>query len=147
MSVMSPRNTRIIVIGLAAVLVLTAVYLLFVSGRSTGAEVTLEDGLKYTDITVGTGASPRLGGSVSVNCVGTLADGKEFNNTNGRPVSFNFNDGELIRGWIEGMKTMKVGGKRRLTIPPELAYGAGGKPPTIPPNETLTFEISLVDVK
>jgi hypothetical protein len=146
-SVMSPRTTQIVVLGLAAVLVLAAVYLLFANGRSSGAEVTLDGGLKYTDISVGTGASPRLGGQISVNYVGTLENGTEFDRSHGQPVPMTFDTQHLIPGWVKGMENMKVGGKRRLTVPPELAYGAAGRPPVIPPNSTLIFDIDLVDVR
>ena len=111
------------------------------------AEVTTPSGLKITDFKVGDGASPKMGQTVSVHYVGKLENGKEFNNSYnlGRPVDFKL--GEVIAGWNEGLSTMKVGGKRKLFIPSNLAYGPQGKPPMIPPNSNLIFEIELLGIK
>ena len=88
-----------------------------------------------------------MGQTVSVHYVGKLENGKEFNNSYnlGRPVDFKL--GEVIAGWNEGLSTMKVGGKRKLFIPSNLAYGPQGKPPMIPPNSNLIFEIELLGIK
>lgn len=112
-----------------------------------GAEITTASGLKYFDLKVGDGASPRKGQTVTVHYVGTLENGREFENSysTGKPAQFVL--GQLIEGWNEGLSTMKVGGKRRLVIPPYLGYGPAGSPPKIPPNSTLTFEIELLGVK
>ena len=81
--------------------------------------------------------------------MGTLLDGKEFDSSRkrGQPFVFTLGQGQVIRGWDQGVVGMKVGGKRKLVIPPALAYGDRGMPPTIPPNSTLTFEVELMDVK
>jgi FKBP-type peptidyl-prolyl cis-trans isomerase len=105
--------------------------------------------LESTDEVVGTGAEAKEGSSITVKYTGTLADGTVFDSTEkqgGQPATFTLAKGQLIDGWVQGIPGMKVGGKRKLVIPPELAYGSqsqGG----IPPNSTLTFEIELVDVK
>jgi FKBP-type peptidyl-prolyl cis-trans isomerase len=108
-----------------------------------------EGPMQQTDLVVGTGAEAKTGSTVSVQYVGTLADGKEFDSSRKRnqPFSFTLGQGQVIRGWDQGVVGMKVGGKRKLVIPPSLAYGARGMPPVIPPNSTLTFEVELVDVK
>jgi peptidylprolyl isomerase len=114
-----------------------------------GNEITTASGLKYTDLKVGgDGATPKLGQTVQCHYIGWLENGKEFNNSykGGAPAEFQLGPG-LIPGWNETLQTMKVGGKRRIIVPPSLAYGAQGRPPTIPANATLTFEIELLKVK
>lgn len=115
---------------------------------SAGQEITTPSGLKYTDLKVGDGRSPRLGQTVRVNYTGWLENGKEFDSSlkHGGPAEFALGPG-LIPGWNEALQTMKVGGKRRIVTPPSLAYGTRGSPPNIPPNATLTFEIELLGVK
>jgi FKBP-type peptidyl-prolyl cis-trans isomerase len=104
-------------------------------------------GYQYQDVVVGKGKSPKKGQTVTVNYTGWLADGKQFDSTNIHgPFSFRLDEKEVIEGWDLGIASMKVGGKRILVIPPNLAYGAGGNPPTIPPNATLTFEVELLSV-
>jgi peptidylprolyl isomerase len=97
----------------------------------------------------GTGATPQRGQTVTVHYVGTFENGKEFENSRerGAPADFRIGVGEVIKGWDEALMTMKVGGKRKLIIPPSLAYGRMGKPPNIPGNATLTFEVELLSVK
>ncbi len=109
---------------------------------------TTASGLKYQDLKVGDGASPQMGQTVSVHYLGRLKDenGKEFNNfTTGRPTELKL--GGVIPGWYEGLPTRKVGGKRSLWIPSRLAYGPAGRPPSIPPNSDLYFEIELLGIK
>jgi peptidylprolyl isomerase len=107
----------------------------------------LPDGLKYVDNVVGTGPSPSATQMVTVNYTGTLASsGKVFDTTTGKqPISFAMNG--VIKGFSEGLSTMKVGGKRTVFIPAALGYGATGYPPVIPPNSDLIFEIELLAVK
>lgn len=114
----------------------------------SGQEITMPDGLKYIDITPGTGASPTNGQNVSVNYTGYLLDGTVFDSSYKRnqPFSFPIGTGQVIKGWDEGVLTMKVGGKRRLIIPPALGYGAQGAGSSIPPNSTLVFDIELLKV-
>ncbi len=109
---------------------------------------TTPSGLKITELTIGTGAEAKAGKTVSVNYKGTLESGKEFDSSYGRgPFNFPLGAGRVIKGWDEGVEGMKVGGKRELTIPPNLGYGergAGGG--VIPPNATLIFEVELLKV-
>jgi FKBP-type peptidyl-prolyl cis-trans isomerase len=117
-------------------------------GGSAGAEVTTGSGLKYTDLVVGTGPSPRPGQTAVVHYTGTLTDGTPFDSSRdkGQPYSFALGRGVVIKGWDEGVATMKVGGRRRLVVPPALGYGARPKG-SIPPNSTLVFDVELLDVK
>jgi FKBP-type peptidyl-prolyl cis-trans isomerase len=104
--------------------------------------------LKVEDLVQGTGEEAVTGKKVSVHYTGTLTDGSKFDSSldRGRPFDFPLGGGRVIKGWDQGVAGMKVGGKRRLTIPPELAYGERGFPPVIPPNSTLVFEIELLGV-
>jgi peptidylprolyl isomerase len=111
--------------------------------------VTTDSGLKYYDIQVGEGPSPEAGQEITVQYTGWLTDGTKFDSSidRGQPATFVIGMGQVIPGWDEGVASMKVGGKRQLVIPAELAYGADGAGGVIPPNATLIFEIELVDVK
>jgi FKBP-type peptidyl-prolyl cis-trans isomerase len=104
--------------------------------------------LGSVDVTVGKGQAAKSGDKVSVNYVGKLPDGKEFDASakHGKPFEFQLGQGGVIKGWDQGVVGMKVGGKRRLTIPPSLAYGDRGVPGVIPPGSTLTFDIELLGV-
>jgi FKBP-type peptidyl-prolyl cis-trans isomerase FkpA len=110
--------------------------------------VTTDSGLQYQDIVVGTGAEAQPGSKVTVHYTGWLTDGTKFDSSvdRNKPYEFPLGAGRVIRGWDEGVSGMKVGGQRRLTIPPELAYGKDGMPPVIPGNATLIFDVELLDV-
>jgi hypothetical protein len=105
-------------------------------------------GLKSVDVTVGTGAEVHTGDLVSVHYTGALADGTVFDSsrTRGKPLQFRIGASQVIKGFERGVVGMKVGGVRKLTIPPELGYGNKGVPPVIPPKATLSFEIELVSI-
>jgi FKBP-type peptidyl-prolyl cis-trans isomerase FkpA len=104
--------------------------------------------LKIEDLKLGTGAEAQKGKTVAVHYVGTLTSGSTFDSSRprGEPFEFLLGSGQVIAGWDQGVAGMKVGGLRRLTIPPELAYGARGFPPVIPGNSTLVFEVELLSV-
>lgn len=112
-------------------------------------EVTTDSGLKYVDYVVGEGASPKKGDMVVVHYTGTLTDGTKFDSSvdRGQPFQFQIGVGQVIKGWDEGVMSMKVGGKRKLIIPPDLGYGARGAGGVIPPNATLLFDVELLDIK
>jgi len=120
-------------------------------GENEKEEIMQESGsgLQYLDIRPGNGASPSPGSTVSVHYTGTLTDGTKFDSSHdrGKPFSFQIGLGKVIQGWDEGVMSMKVGGKRKLVIPPELGYGSAGAGGVIPPNATLVFEVELLDVK
>ena len=99
------------------------------------------------DLVTGTGAEAVRGKSVQVHYTGWLLDGTRFDSSvGGAPFSFRLGAGEVIAGWDRGVAGMKVGGKRKLTLPPDLAYGPHGAPPEIPPNATLVFDVELLAV-
>ncbi len=116
---------------------------------SSAKPQTMKDGLIIQDEVVGTGEEATPGKKVTVNYVGTLTDGTKFDSSYDRnqPFSFTLGAGQVIPGWDEGVAGMKVGGKRKLTIPPSLGYGTGGVPGTIPGNATLIFEVELLKVE
>ena len=112
------------------------------------AEMTTDSGLKYDDLIEGDGALAQAGQEVSVHYTGWLENGSKFDSSKDRdqPFQFELGAGLVIKGWDEGVAGMKVGGKRKLTIPPELAYGARGAGGVIPPNATIIFEVELLDI-
>jgi len=110
--------------------------------------VTTPSGLKYIDEVVGTGDSPKPGQMVTVHYTGTFDNGTKFDSSldKGQPYTFPIGAGRVIRGWDEGVMSMRIGGKRRLIVPSNLGYGAEGRP-GIPPNATLNFEIELLGIR
>jgi peptidylprolyl isomerase len=112
-------------------------------------QVTTASGLKYVEITEGTGELPAKGQTISVHYTGTLENGQKFDSSRDRNSAFEFQigEGQVIKGWDEGLSTMKVGGRRKLIIPAELGYGARGAGGAIPPNATLIFDVELLKIK
>lgn len=115
---------------------------------SVASYETTASGLQYCDLVVGAGATPNKGQKVKVHYTGWLTNGREFDSSVKRNKPFNFELGKrkVIKGWDEGVATMKVGGKRQLKVPSSLGYGAVGSPPAIPKNATLIFEVELLEV-
>jgi FKBP-type peptidyl-prolyl cis-trans isomerase len=110
--------------------------------------VTTQSGLTYEDLVTGDGALARSGDEVTVHYTGWLQSGRKFDSSvdRGEPFSFSLGRGNVIAGWDEGVAGMKVGGRRKLTIPPDLGYGPYGAGNVIPPNATLVFEVELLEV-
>ena len=111
--------------------------------------ITTSSGLQYIDIEEGEGATPQKGQTVVVHYTGTLEDGTKFDSSRdrGRPFSFKIGVGQVIKGWDEGVGTMKVGGRRQLIIPSDLGYGSRGAGGVIPPNATLIFDVELLEIR
>ena len=116
--------------------------------KVNGAPTTTASGLQYWDIVVGTGATAAPGNTVKVHYSGFLTSGQKFDSSRdrGEPFSFPLGQGQVIKGWDEGVAGMKVGGQRQLRIPPQLGYGAAGAGGAIPPNATLIFDVELLEV-
>jgi peptidylprolyl isomerase len=112
-------------------------------------QVTTASGLKYVELAEGAGETPAKGQTVSVHYTGTLENGQKFDSSRDRNSAFEFQigEGQVIKGWDEGLSTMKVGGRRKLIIPADLGYGARGAGGVIPPNATLIFDVELLKIK
>ena len=145
----SKTAQTIAIVIVLAVVVSAVVYVLINRSRNGGPEITTASGLKYSDLVIGTGATPQKGQTVTVHYTGTLENGKKFDSSvdRGKPADFKIGVGAVIKGWDEGLMTMKVGGKRHFVIPSKLGYGPQGRPPDIPGNSTLIFDVELLGVK
>lgn len=112
-------------------------------------EITTESGLKYVDHVLGTGPMPQAGQTIVVHYTGRLEDGTKFDSSvdRGQPYTFQVGAGQVIKGWDEGLLSMRAGGKRTLTIPPHLGYGQRGAGNVIPPGATLIFEVELLEIR
>lgn len=152
-------NKNFIIIAVLALLAL-GVFLYFIFGMNGGAgeaakpaspvtETAKPAGLKIEDLKVGEGPEVKSGDNIVINYVGTLPDGTKFDSSydRGTPFETQIGVGQVIKGWDLGVVGMKAGGKRKLTIPSELGYGAQGAGDKIPPNATLIFEVELVSIK
>ncbi|MGH3649010.1 MAG: FKBP-type peptidyl-prolyl cis-trans isomerase [Micromonosporaceae bacterium] len=108
----------------------------------------MSDALEIEDVETGDGAEAKPGHTVSVHYVGTLTNGQKFDSSRdrGEPFQFGLGAGQVIQGWDQGVAGMRIGGVRKLTVPPHLGYGERGFPPVIPANSTLVFEVELLDV-
>ncbi len=141
-----PRTIAIVAVVITALLL----YDYFHPRIKERKVVTTPSGLQYADLVVGTGPLPIRGQEVTVHYVGTLENGAQFDSSREResPLPFAIGTGQVIKGWDEGVMTMRVGGRRKLIIPPGLAYGDRGMPNAgIPPGATLLFDVELMGVK
>lgn len=147
------RNQRL-AFGGAILLVLVVIIFIILrlvapSASSSDKMITTASGLQYEDLVDGQGATAQAGSTVSVHYTGWLENGTKFDSSldRGEPFTFTLGTGMVIPGWDEGVAGMKVGSKRKLVIPPQLAYGASGAGGVIPPNATLVFEVELLEIK
>jgi FKBP-type peptidyl-prolyl cis-trans isomerase len=118
-------------------------------GVDTAALTKTPSGLRYQDVAKGEGAEATAGKTVSVHYTGWLPNGEKFDSSRDRnePFGFTLGAGQVIAGWDEGVAGMKIGGRRKLVIPPDLGYGTAGAPPDIPPGATLVFDVELLGVR
>lgn len=133
-----------------ALLVLVVIFLLPCTGQAAEeVMVTTPSGLQYADLVVGSGREAHAGETATVHYTGTLVDGTKFDSSKDRnqPFPFRLGAGRVIKGWDEGVEGMKIGGTRKLIIPPQLGYGASGAGSAIPPNATLIFIVELLDLR
>lgn len=147
------RNQRIALIVIGVLLLALIAFLVY---RSISQPAPLEapaaqneSGLIIETLAEGNGAAAKAGDTVQVHYVGRLLDGTKFDSSydKNQPFTFTLGASQVIKGWDEGVARMKVGGKRKLTIPPDLAYGSQGAGSLIPPNSTLVFEVELLEIK
>ncbi len=149
------RNLRILIIVILVLAVAAGAFFAIQKGRQNSAlggsnMKTTQHGTQYEDLVVGTGPEAVAGKTVTVDYTGTLPNGTVFDTSlqaGRQPFSFTLGAGQVIPGWDEGVAGMKVGGKRKLVIPPDQGYGAQGYPPVIPGNSTLIFEVELKGVQ
>lgn len=147
------RNQRIFFVAILLLLLAVAAYLVYtnITQNELMEEglITTESGLQYKELVVGNGATATSGALVSVHYTGWLSDGRKFDSSLDRkqPFEFKLGAGNVIKGWDEGVAGMKVGGKRKLIIPPDLGYGSRGAGGVIPPGATLVFEVELLGIK
>jgi peptidylprolyl isomerase len=149
------KRARVIAIAFATVIAgaVAAGAPISATAQTAGKSMTTASGLQVTDTKVGTGATPKTGQTCVMHYTGWLyqngAKGAKFDSSvdRGQPFEFPIGTGRVIKGWDEGVASMKVGGKRTLIIPPDLGYGARGAGGVIPPNATLMFEVELLGVK
>jgi len=118
-------------------------------GVDPAALAATASGLRYRDVTPGSGESAAAGSTATVHYTGWLTNGTKFDSSRdrGQPFSFTLGAGQVIAGWDEGLAGMKVGGRRKLVIPADLGYGAAGAPPDIPPGATLVFDVELLELR
>ena len=118
-------------------------------GVDTTKMTRMPSGLRYQDVAQGQGAEAVAGRAVTVHYTGWLPDGKKFDSSrdHGQPFTFTLGAGQVIAGWDQGVEGMRVGGRRKLVLPPDLGYGAAGAPPDIPPGATLVFDVEVLEVK
>jgi FKBP-type peptidyl-prolyl isomerase-like protein len=144
------RSTRIIAGSLIVALGLAGLTYYFLRDGGTSGEVTTASGLRYVELQEGTGPTPQTGQRVAVHYTGTLESGTKFDSSRDpgkKPLEFVIGGPGMIKGFDEGVRSMKVGGKRKLIVPPRIGYGSAGNPPTVPPNATLVFEVELLSIK
>ena len=134
-------------IAIGSCIALLAASTAYAADKDNGLGQSYPSGLSVLTIKEGNGPSPKASDIVNVHYRGTLADGKEFDSSykRGQPIEFPLN--RVIPCWTEGVQKMKVGGKAKLTCPPEIAYGSRGAGQAVPPNATLTFEVELLGIK
>jgi FKBP-type peptidyl-prolyl cis-trans isomerase len=147
---MSERTKTVLMIAALVIVAAVAAWALL-GGLGNGGSVRTgsNEMLQVTDEKIGSGAEAKAGDMVTVNYTGTLTDGTKFDSSldRGEPFTFLLGAGQVIQGWDFGVAGMRVGGKRRLVIPPELGYGSAGAGNVIPPNATLIFEVELLGVQ
>lgn len=144
-------NAKIIIVVLVIIVIAMGAVLYFSKNTNTNINTNNMDiqGMKVEILKQGTGEGARAGDNIVVNYVGTLLDGTKFDsslNPGRTPFPYTLGKNQVIQGWELGLLGMKVGEKRKLTIPPELAYGPDGRPPVIPQNATLIFEIDMLSI-
>jgi FKBP-type peptidyl-prolyl cis-trans isomerase len=142
------RRRQRIIFGAILGVIVVVVGLLIYNNLSGGETDTSEESLIVQELAIGTGEAAQVGDTLSVHYTGWLEDGTQFDSSvdRGTPFEFILGEGNVIAGWDEGLVGIQEGGKRKLIIPPDLAYGASGSGP-IPPNATLTFEVELLEIK